>query len=208
MPATSRPRRAARRTTESLHDHFTRHFRHATPADARKESLIEYPSQFPIKVMGAKVDGFVHAVTLIAEQFDPAFDASTVELRHSKAGNYLGVTITVTATSREQLDDHLPGAVRASDGQGGALSTALQAALLGRVDYAATYAAMQQHARRSARPIPPDVLWLCEHAPVYTQGLAGKADHVLDPGEHPRGADRPRRAGHLPRARARWWPIR
>ena len=78
------------------------------PSDARKESLIEYPSQFPIKVMGAKVDGFVHAVTLIAEQFDPNFDASTVELRNSKAGNYLGVTITVTATSREQLDDHLP----------------------------------------------------------------------------------------------------
>jgi putative lipoic acid-binding regulatory protein len=74
------------------------------PLDVRKESLIEYPSQFPIKVMGAKVDGFVHAVTRIAEQFDPTFDASTVELRNSKAGNYLGVTITVTATSREQLD--------------------------------------------------------------------------------------------------------
>ena len=33
-----------------------------TPVDARKDSLIEYPSQFPIKVMGAKVDGFVYAV--------------------------------------------------------------------------------------------------------------------------------------------------
>jgi len=75
------------------------------PRDARKESLIEYPSPFPIKVMGPKVDGFVHAVTQIAERFDPAFDATTVELRNSKAGNYLGVTITVTATSREQLDD-------------------------------------------------------------------------------------------------------
>ncbi len=73
--------------------------------DPRKESLIEYPSKFPIKVMGAKVDGFVHAVTQIAERFDPVFDATTVELRDSKAGNYLGVTITVTATSREQLDD-------------------------------------------------------------------------------------------------------
>jgi putative lipoic acid-binding regulatory protein len=68
-------------------------------------SLIEYPSLFPIKVMGVKVDGFVHAVTQIAESFDPAFDASTIELRPSKGGNYLGVTITVTATSREQLDD-------------------------------------------------------------------------------------------------------
>ena len=79
----------------------------ATPAaaDARKDSLIEYPSKFPIKVMGANVDGFVTAVTHVARQFDPGFDAATVELRDSKAGNYLGVTITVTATSREQLDE-------------------------------------------------------------------------------------------------------
>ena len=74
-------------------------------ADARKDSLIEYPSQFPIKVMGAKVDGFVHAMTQIVERFDPSFDARTVELRNSKAGNYLSVTLTVTATSREQLDE-------------------------------------------------------------------------------------------------------
>ena len=68
-------------------------------------SLIEYPSQFPIKVMGIKVDGYVHAVTAIAHAFDPAFDASTIELRESKGGKYLGVTVTVTATSREQLDE-------------------------------------------------------------------------------------------------------
>ncbi|MBP8150546.1 MAG: DUF493 family protein [Xylophilus sp.] len=74
-------------------------------ADTRKESLITYPSLFPIKVMGVKADGFVHAITVIAQQFDPSFDASTIELRPSKAGNYLGVTITVTATSREQLDE-------------------------------------------------------------------------------------------------------
>jgi putative lipoic acid-binding regulatory protein len=74
-------------------------------ADPPRDSLIEYPSRFPIKVMGAKVEGFVHAVTSIARQFDPAFDAATVELRDSRAGNYLGITITVTATSREQLDE-------------------------------------------------------------------------------------------------------
>ncbi len=75
------------------------------PPDARRDSLIEYPSQFPIKVMGDNADGFVHAITAIARQFDPGFDASTIELRDSKGGKYLGVTITVTATSREQLDD-------------------------------------------------------------------------------------------------------
>ena len=55
--------------------------------------------------MGMRVDGLVAAITNIAQQFDPAFDASTVELRESKGGKYLGVTITITATSREQLDE-------------------------------------------------------------------------------------------------------
>jgi putative lipoic acid-binding regulatory protein len=73
------------------------------PSDRR--SLIEYPSAFPIKVMGARVDGFVDAIVAVARRFDPSFDASTVELRPSSGGNYLGITITVTATSRQQLDD-------------------------------------------------------------------------------------------------------
>jgi uncharacterized protein len=74
-------------------------------AAPRKDSLIDYPSLFPIKVMGVKVEGLVHAITQVAHQFDPAFDASTIELRESSGGKYLGVTITVMATSREQLDD-------------------------------------------------------------------------------------------------------
>lgn len=73
------------------------------PSSAR-ESLIQYPSAFPIKVMGSRADGFVGAVTEIVRRFDPEFDASTVELRPSRQGHYLAVTVTVTATSREQLD--------------------------------------------------------------------------------------------------------
>jgi len=69
------------------------------------ESLIEYPSSFPIKVMGANVPGFVDAVVAIALRFDPALDAASVVTRPSKGNNYLGVTVTVTATSREQLDE-------------------------------------------------------------------------------------------------------
>jgi putative lipoic acid-binding regulatory protein len=68
------------------------------------QSLIEYPCRFPIKVMGVNVDGFVHAVTEVARRFDPAFDAASIELRPSSGGKYLGVTVTVNATSREQLD--------------------------------------------------------------------------------------------------------
>jgi uncharacterized protein len=41
----------------------------------------------------------------VAMQFDPGFDAQSVEIRPSKAGKYLGLTLTITATSREQLDE-------------------------------------------------------------------------------------------------------
>ncbi len=70
-----------------------------------KQSLIEFPLRFPIKVMGAKVDGFVHALTTIAKSFDAQFDASTIELRDSSTGKYLGVTLHVWATDQAQLDE-------------------------------------------------------------------------------------------------------
>jgi putative lipoic acid-binding regulatory protein len=68
-------------------------------------SLITYPCVFPIKVMGVQTDGLVAAISHIAQAFDPEFDASSIELRPSKGGKYLGVTINITATSREQLDE-------------------------------------------------------------------------------------------------------
>jgi putative lipoic acid-binding regulatory protein len=70
-----------------------------------EQSLIDYPSAFPIKVMGLNVDGFTKAVVTVARHFDPTFDSTTIEVRPSKGGKYLGLTITVTATSREQLDE-------------------------------------------------------------------------------------------------------
>ena len=73
--------------------------------DEERKSLIDYPSAFPIKVMGLNVDGFEAAMVAVALQFDPAFDARSLERRPSSGGKYLGLTITVTATSREQLDE-------------------------------------------------------------------------------------------------------
>ena len=73
--------------------------------DPRKAPLIEYPCDFPIKVMGARVDGFAEAMAQVARQFDPGFNPATIEMRPSKAGNYLSVTLTIRATSREQLDN-------------------------------------------------------------------------------------------------------
>lgn len=69
------------------------------------QSLIEYPLMFPIKVMGLNVDGFSDAVIAVARQFDDGFDPATLEIRASKGNKYLGLTVTINATSREQLDE-------------------------------------------------------------------------------------------------------
>lgn len=70
-----------------------------------EESLIEYPSEFPIKVMGRAHPDLAQVLTEVVLQFDPTFDPATVEMRPSSSGNYMGLTFRVTATSRQQLDD-------------------------------------------------------------------------------------------------------
>jgi lipoyl(octanoyl) transferase len=53
---------------------------------------------------------------------------------------------------------------------------------LGQVAYLATYQAMQDFtASRTANT--PDEIWVCEHPPVFTQGLAGQANHLLAPAD-------------------------
>lgn len=68
------------------------------------DSLVEYPTDFPIKIMGKRVEGFVNAVVAVVQRHAPDFDAATVEMRPSREGTYLSVTVTIRATSREQLD--------------------------------------------------------------------------------------------------------
>lgn len=65
----------------------------------------------------------------------------------------------------------------------GSTST-LDTRFLGGVDYACTVTAMQS-VTATRGPDTPDTLWLCEHPPTFTQGLAGKAEHVLAPGSIP-----------------------
>jgi putative lipoic acid-binding regulatory protein len=76
----------------------------ANPVIPPEQSLIEYPSRFPIKVMGVHHETFIEAVVRIAREHDQTFDEATLEHRPSSSGKYLGLTVTVTATSREQLD--------------------------------------------------------------------------------------------------------
>lgn len=67
-------------------------------------SPLTFPTPFPIKVMGRRVDDFAQAVVEVVRAHAPDFDAATLELRASRGGNYLSVTATINATSREQLD--------------------------------------------------------------------------------------------------------
>jgi uncharacterized protein len=68
------------------------------------ETLIEFPCDFPIKIMAATQDGLADAILEIVGRHAPDFDGATMEMRASKAGKYLSFTCTVRATSRAQLD--------------------------------------------------------------------------------------------------------
>jgi uncharacterized protein len=69
-----------------------------------QETLLRFPCSFPIKVMGERVDGFADTVCALVKTHAPDFDPATVEMRPSRQGNYLGLTLVVRAESKAQLD--------------------------------------------------------------------------------------------------------
>jgi putative lipoic acid-binding regulatory protein len=71
---------------------------------ALTDSLIEYPCDFPIKVLGLSHQGFAQTVAEIVMRYDHNFNAATMEFRPSRGARYIGLTCTVRATSREQLN--------------------------------------------------------------------------------------------------------
>ena len=75
-----------------------------TPGAQTRQPLIEYPCDFPIKIMGARVDGFAQAVIEVVLRHAPDFDPAGVEMRPSSKGNYLAVTCTFRALSQAQVD--------------------------------------------------------------------------------------------------------
>ena len=74
-------------------------------ADEKRQTLLEFPCDFPIKVMGARVDGFAQAVLEVVLRHAPDFDAGSIEMRPSSKGNYLSVTCTFRAVSQHQVDN-------------------------------------------------------------------------------------------------------
>ena len=69
-----------------------------------EETLLQFPCDFPIKVMGQRQDGFAQAVLEVVLRHAVDFDAAGMEMRPSAKGNYISLTCIVRAVSREQLD--------------------------------------------------------------------------------------------------------
>lgn len=69
-----------------------------------RKTLLEFPCDFPIKIMGARVDDFAQTVLEVVLRHAPDFDAAAMQMRPSSKGNYLSITCTVNATSQAQLD--------------------------------------------------------------------------------------------------------
>ena len=67
--------------------------------------LLEYPCDFPVKILGHTQAGFAQAVLEVVKRHAPDFDDATLELRASKQRKYLSITCVIRATSREQLDN-------------------------------------------------------------------------------------------------------
>ncbi len=74
------------------------------PAINPAQSLIDYPCDFPIKIMGVMQEAFAQTMVDVVTLHDPEFHAGKMEMRPSAKGTYLSLTVTVRATSREQLD--------------------------------------------------------------------------------------------------------
>lgn len=69
-----------------------------------RQTLLEFPCDFPIKIMGARVEGFAQAVLEVVLRHAPDFEAGSMQMRPSSKGNYLAVTCTFRAVSQLQVD--------------------------------------------------------------------------------------------------------
>lgn len=73
--------------------------------DEQHESLLEFPCEFPVKIMGRTADDFEALVAEIVSRHDPDFVSEKMSVRASRDGNFVSITAVIVAHSREQLDD-------------------------------------------------------------------------------------------------------
>ena len=74
------------------------------PEPAEQSTLLQFPCDFPIKVVGRREDGFAQAVSEIVQRHAADFVPSTLEMRPSRNARFLSITATITARSKAQLD--------------------------------------------------------------------------------------------------------
>ena len=74
------------------------------PEIPESESLIEYPSDFPLKIFGAQHPELAQSVLEVVMRHAPAYAAASMEMRASRTAKYISLTCTIRATSRAQLD--------------------------------------------------------------------------------------------------------
>jgi len=72
--------------------------------DSEEESLIEFPCEFPVKVMGAAIPEFHTAIERIVLANDEDFDSAKTTQNISKTGKYVSLTLTINAKNKAQLD--------------------------------------------------------------------------------------------------------
>lgn len=70
-----------------------------------RDTLLQFPCDFPVKIMGKSTQGFAQAIVDTVLKHAPDFDPATVQMRPSRQGNYLALTCTIRATSQAQLDE-------------------------------------------------------------------------------------------------------
>lgn len=75
------------------------------PNDATKPSLIDFPTDFKIKIMGAEHPDFVAEILKAIQQHAPNTAEQHITLRPSSGGRFVGATVTVYAENQQQLDD-------------------------------------------------------------------------------------------------------
>ncbi|HIO93431.1 MAG TPA: DUF493 domain-containing protein [Leucothrix mucor] len=74
------------------------------PDATEEESLIEFPCDFPLKVMGSAIPEFHSRMVEIATKHDSRFNAEEIKIKHSKTGKYTSLTLNIHAENKPQLD--------------------------------------------------------------------------------------------------------
>ncbi|MBI5752881.1 MAG: DUF493 domain-containing protein [Hydrogenophilales bacterium] len=71
---------------------------------SEKTTLLEFPTAFPLKIMGEAQGDFAQVIVEIVLKHAPDYDPAGIEMRPSKQGKYIGLTCVIQATSQAQLD--------------------------------------------------------------------------------------------------------